>query len=163
MKPLHESCTSSLSEIRFIIEHIEDNYKNSEISQHVRHIVDHFLALKNGLKNNCVNYNQRDRNGQTESDAAFATEIIDNLINWIASLETKNTKIAVISEINCNQEEIGTFQSNRDRELLFLLNHTIHHAAYIKLLAKHQGIKLPENIGMAPATATYLRNQYLTS
>ena len=47
--------------------------------------------------------------------------------------------------------------SNIGRELLYLINHSIHHMAYATLLARTHGIELPAGIGLAPGTASYER------
>ena len=47
--------------------------------------------------------------------------------------------------------------SNYARELLYLINHAIHHVAIIKLILEHNGVSVPSYIGLAPGTASYLR------
>jgi len=164
MKPLHKACCSSLAQVSLILTKLEFHkdetlYQRSGISRHVRHILDHYLALKNGLENNHIDYNQRNRDGKVESDIEFATEVISYLNNWLGTLEDNNLKLTIESEIDIDEQINASFESNQDRELLNIINHTIHHTAYIKLIANKFEIEIPEQIGIAPSTATYLREE----
>jgi len=66
--------------------------------------------------------------------------------------------LRVRSEICCDQEISLEFESNLARELLYLINHTIHHAAYMKLIAEKNGVDIEDTVGLAPSTSTFLRN-----
>lgn len=168
MKPLHKACCSSLAQVSLILRKLELHkdktlYQNSGISRHVRHILDHYLALKNGLEKGHVDYNHRNRDGEVESDMEFANEIISYLNNWLATLEGNVLKLTIESEIDIDELINASFESNQDRELLNMINHTIHHTAYIKLIANKFDIEFPEQIGIAPSTATYLREESIAN
>ena len=70
-----------------------------------------------------------------------------------------NQDIQVYSEIDCLQTQNMTFKSSVAREFLYLINHTIHHAAHISLIASQHNVEIPLNTGMAPCTMTFLRSQ----
>jgi hypothetical protein len=164
MKPLHKACCSSLAQVSLILTKLNTHkdktlYQSSGISRHVRHILDHCLALKNGLENNYIDYNQRNRDGKVESDIEFAAEVICYLNNWLATLEDNDLKLTIETEIDIDEQINACFETNQDRELLNMINHTIHHTAYIKLIAIKFDIAFPEQIGIAPSTATYLREE----
>jgi uncharacterized damage-inducible protein DinB len=169
MNALHKSSCNSLEQIEVIlsaihhqqIENSKEYYINYDIGRHVRHIIDHFISFKNGLANGVIDYNQRSRNSIIETNLFSSREIIQNLIEWLGGLEDSNQSLSIYSEIDCNQEINNKFTSNKDRELLYLINHTIHHAAYIKLLLQQSGFTLPDYIGIAPCTSTYLREENL--
>ena len=136
----------------------EKFYINDNAGRHVRHVVDHFQAFLNCFDKNLLNYNLRNRNSEIERNYNFAKIKLNQIINQIMQLsEHDNREITIISEIDPSSSVDFTFKSNICRELLYLINHTIHHAAYVKLLAKNANIKLAENIGIAPATASFLR------
>ena len=82
---------------------------------------------------------------------------LTNIIDEIKVLEIDERNISVISEIDVSDTQNETYASNIRRELLYLINHTLHHAAYIKLLAQQSGITLSSHIGVAPSTASHLR------
>lgn len=167
MKALLKSTNSSLKQIQFIIRKIneeqikrnQDIYDCSGIGRHVRHITDHFLALKIGLEEKQVNYNIRNRDTDIEKNLIIAGKLLKNIMSWVFELDDASQPLIIISEIDCDESISKEFSSNRDRELLYLINHTIHHAAYIKLVAEKYGIKLPDEIGIAPCTASFLREE----
>ncbi|HFB64948.1 MAG TPA: hypothetical protein ENJ60_05330 [Aeromonadales bacterium] len=165
MKALLKATRSSLEQIQLIVEMIEEGqketneniYAESGIGRHIRHVTDHFLALKNGLDNLLVNYNHRHRDSLIETSLKEARAILVYLQDWLSAINSENLQLVIKSEINCEKEESVKIFSSIERELLYLINHTIHHAAYIKLLLQHYQINLPDEIGIAPGTATYFR------
>jgi hypothetical protein len=84
---------------------------------------------------------------------------LKQLLSWLSSLGDENQQLIVLSEIDCDESISEKFYSNREREMLYLINHTIHHAAYIKLVAEKYGVKLPDEIGIAPCTASFFREE----
>jgi len=67
--------------------------------------------------------------------------------------------VVVISEIDCAQSIVQRFDSSVDREFLYLINHTLHHLAYVGLVLSHAGLALPPHVGVAPGTASFLRQE----
>lgn len=132
-------------------------YLNSSAGRHIRHINDHFIALQNGLPAGCVDYNQRHRESQIERDRHLARRQVEALLRWSEQGDSDDRPLLIFSEIDCLQMQHARFKSSLRRELLYLINHTIHHIAHIKLLLSNYGLILPDQIGLAPATATFLR------
>jgi len=137
----------------------KDIYRSLNIGRHVRHIHDHFLALEKGRENQLINYNLRNRDSAIEKDLGYAIIAFNKLILNVRLLDNNDEKVEIISEIDCTLTISQSFSSSFSRELLYLINHTIHHIAYIKLLLKSVNIDLPEHIGIAPSTASFLREQ----
>ncbi|TXR53757.1 DinB family protein [Reinekea thalattae] len=132
----------------------------ASIGEHCRHILDHYRAVQKGLENCCIDYNLRTRNSAEETQFESALDNIEQISAWLNNLQQSDySDVAVISEICLDQEQSETLSSNLDRELLYLLNHSIHHLAYASLSARNLGIELPKHIGLAPGTATYLRHK----
>lgn len=139
-------------------------YQDVGIGRHVRHIVDHFNALKNREQTaevSLIDYNQRSRDSEIERDFELGQSVLQSLAQWLAAFDpaTLNQAVQVRAEISCSHTENGEFQSTLAREILYLINHTIHHAAYTKLLLSREGLPLPAHIGIAPCTASFLRNK----
>jgi len=49
-----------------------------------------------------------------------------------------------------------SFGTTPERELAFVLSHTIHHHAVLGIMARELGVQAPERFGYAPATITHL-------
>jgi hypothetical protein len=123
---------------------------NSTIGEHTRHIVEMFQCLENNYESGIVNYDKRPRNILIQTDANFA---IIQILNIQRLLEKENKKIELEQIID--DEEIR-IDSNYFRELLFSLEHCIHHQALIKVaVLESDTIFVNENFGVARSTIEY--------
>ena len=136
---------------------VEHLFVEQRIGTHIRHVHDHFKALHAGRTSGTVDYNRRSRNSQAETNIAICEEEHQWLLAAMSDAVPRNFALRVISEIDCFERKNTEISSNLDRELLYLINHTIHHVAIIKLILEHHKIDVPAYIGLAPGTATYLR------
>jgi len=131
---------------------------SSSLGKHIRHILDHYLALQDGYDVNHINYNERNRNSNIESDRQAALNLTSSIINWLRNSPLIDKPLLIHTEISTSSIKNINVNSNLKRELCYLLNHSIHHMAFISLLAKFQNITLAPNIGIAPSTASHLRS-----
>ena len=121
------------------------------------------MAVKNGFSIDVIDYNNRNRGTDIEVQMSSAYKQMLALSEWIDFLDENystaefNKSIKIISEIDCFKTTNQTFKSTIARELLYLINHTIHHAAHIALICRNEGVEIPLNTGMAPCTMTFLR------
>ncbi len=164
MSKLPEATGEALDQLRQIILAMtsdavgdENIYYTSGVGRHVRHVVDHFVALQSGTISGVINYNVRRRDNVMESDASVALVAMGDILKWLQTFTPNDLGLIVESEISCTTTKCEQFRSNSRRELHYLINHVIHHAAVARLLAEKQGIVVEDSIGIAPATASYLR------
>jgi hypothetical protein len=162
MRTALASALSQLDEVLMELEHLPrqlaDNvYLEANIGRHLRHVFDHLLAIKEATEVGLVDYDKRDRGNEVETDRMMASQRLSLLRLWIQTEDFENRKIAVASEIDCENTQRMEFDSNLHREILYVINHTIHHAAHIKLALAQYGIALPDHIGIAPGTASFNR------
>jgi hypothetical protein len=131
----------------------------SSAGAHMRHIIDHYLALISGLQLGKVDYDIRHRNSKVELEAQLALDKLLQISNWFKSLvNTDLTRDLTLStEVSVHEKKVQLVPTSLARELVFVGSHAIHHYAMIAQIAQHQKITLPSNFGIAPATATYLR------
>ena len=160
---LHDAVGESLQQVRELIGLSVSQFDQrpqgaqASIGQHIRHIVDHFWALQEGLITGVVDYNLRHRNSALEKSGDVALDAVEKIQQWIHSLNKENKSLKVQTEVSVSHAETIEVQSNFERELIYVLNHTLHHIAYACLLAKSLKINVPEYLGVAPATATFQR------
>lgn len=127
------------------------------IGAHIRHVHDHFRSLFIGLNTGVVDYNLRNRDSMEEVNLSISLSENKHILDQLSTLDVASSKIEIISEINCHATENLQMTSSVERELLYLINHTIHHAAIIKHMMDNAGVGCPSEIGLAPGTATYYR------
>lgn len=101
---------------------------NATIGEHTRHVIEMFQCLERQYDLGVVNYDKRERNTRIQTDTTFAVE---NILLIQQNLDKKNKSIELLQIIN--GEEIRN-ESNYFRELLYNLEHCIHHQALIKVV-----------------------------
>ena len=132
---------------------------SSSIGAHIRHIIDHFTALKDSLESGEVDYNKRTRHSEIERLPESALLACHEIISWLnktCSSELLNQRLKVTSEINISHAQSVQCESTLERELVFVASHAIHHYALLRIIRNMQGKTLPEFFGFAPATITHL-------
>jgi hypothetical protein len=125
----------------------------SSIGGHTRHVIELFQCLINGYENAVVNYEQRKRDVEIETNKKFAC----NLLGTIAtSIHMPNKTLNLQGFYSEAADDECAVDTNFYRELIYNLEHTIHHMALIRVAINEvSNIKLPENFGVAAATMQY--------
>jgi len=131
---------------------------SSAIGTHVRHIIERFGCLLDGMVSGLVDYDARARSAALELDAELALACLQDLCARLASLESDAGKTLQVSETVDENLPPVVLSSTLERELLSLVSHTIHHLAIIALLARSTGVVLPEEVGKAPSTLRFDRS-----
>lgn len=122
---------------------------NASIGEHVRHIIELFQQLEKGYSCGEINYDQRKRNLKIQSDTEYAKLCI---IKISKELERPNKELLITSLYNNQEEKIA---SNYKREVMFNIEHCIHHQAIIKIGIYYLGLTISKNFGVAKSTILY--------
>lgn len=155
------SIKENFNEIINLLEKLDDtNYtfchpelSNATIGEHTRHIIEMYQSLINNYENGIINYDKRERNFSIQTDKNFAITCMNAIITEI---EKPNKELVLQQGLD---QVLYTIASNYERELLYNLEHSIHHQALIKVaVLKYPSIQLVENFGIAKSTIEY-RNQ----
>jgi len=152
------SIHNSLNELVALLNQLSDNeytqpcphLSNATIGEHTRHIIEMFQCLENFYDSGLVNYDKRARNILIQTSTAFAIKSIVEIQN---SLDKENKKIELQQIIDGEEVRID---SNYHRELLYNLEHCIHHQALIKVaVLQCENIEIDTNFGVARSTIEY--------
>jgi hypothetical protein len=123
---------------------------NATIGEHTRHIIEMFQCLENQYETGVVNYDNRKRDYMIQTNTAFAKECIDTILNQI----DKPNKNLQLQQIVDGEELL--IDSNYHRELLYNLEHCIHHQALIKVaIIQSKTIEIDPDFGVARSTIEY--------
>lgn len=124
----------------------------NSIGKHVRHILDLFECLLDS-ENGIINYDERKRNPETETNKEFAIEKIQNIIQ---NLEKLNLKQSIVLKQKLN-DAFCEINSSVERELLYNIEHCVHHLAIIRIGIENnfKSVQLPENFGVAHSTISH--------
>ncbi len=131
--------------------------KNSTIGAHTRHIIEfyqEFIPLLNDATQDELSYDNRKRDLLLEHSKDKASEALEAINNAFEHTEFTNRTItlACISQPDAPPCQMET---NLERELMFLLDHSNHHMAIIKMLAENCDISFDDSFGVAGATLVY--------
>src|SRR4030095_7767776 len=111
-----------------------------------------------GLTTGEVNYDKRRRDPAIEysrETAIHATEeVLDRL--RLLSRATLGLPLRILQAAHGAEREEPQ-GSSLGRELLFLVSHTVHHYAIIKLVLDERGVDCDADFGVAPSTLAYRR------
>jgi uncharacterized damage-inducible protein DinB len=124
------------------------------VGPHFRHCIDFYDCFLAGLDLKRIDYDARDRSAAVESAPEPAVEALQRIRGRLDALGERDVEVRVRADAVTNEH--AWTRSTVNRELLFLLSHTIHHYALIALLLRQDGIDVPADFGFAPST---LENQ----
>jgi hypothetical protein len=126
---------------------------NATIGQHVRHIIELFQCLENGYDSGMVNYEKRKRDFRIETEKDLAISLLKDIYR---NIEKQNKAITLEAEDYCDEVRVVSIPSNYYRELVYNLEHTIHHMALIRVgVNEVSNLKLPDEFGVAYSTIKY--------
>ena len=122
----------------------------SSIGQHTRHIIELFQCLVTQYERGEINYDSRQRNTSIETLPDYARSCIQKIGEKI---DKPDKLLALLQKVAGRELTIAT---NYYRELLYNLEHCIHHQALIKVaILDMDNIEVAENFGLAPSTIEY--------
>jgi hypothetical protein len=159
---LQETNIQIITQLTDLLDNIESSvYKDalrplhySTTGQHVRHITEFYLCLLKGYKTGVVDYDARERNLLIEIDKDFTIETLENVIQDLRKLKSDKS---LILKSSFGGDEAMEIPTSFFRELTYLIEHTIHHLAIIKigLNEVYPEVEIPKNFGVAHSTVRY--------
>ena len=131
----------------------------ASVGQHARHIIEFYSCMLDGIRTRIINYDLRKRDHNIETNIGKAQKKIEEIKKEIRDFnEDPSLDLEVNYDLLSNHKM--TIKTSYSRELVYNIEHTIHHLAIIKSALKeyYPYIRLPENFGVANSTIRF-RNQ----
>jgi uncharacterized damage-inducible protein DinB len=129
---------------------------HATVGQHIRHTLDFFACLIQGQQQGLVNYDSRERNERIESERMTAIHQTDELKKASLLLSTHQQ---LVLEVCYGTSDKASMQipSNVGRELVYAIEHAVHHLALIKIGIREiaPNLSLPDGFGVASSTIRY--------
>jgi uncharacterized damage-inducible protein DinB len=125
----------------------------STIGQHVRHTLEFFLCLETGYTCGVVNYDKRAHDKTIETDKRLAMNTATHIVDWI-SLIDEHRNIRLEARYDTHSDEYISVQTNTLRELIYNIEHAVHHMAIIKIAVREISpyVSLDPAFGIAAST-----------
>lgn len=127
------------------------------IGQHTRHIIEFYNCLLEQYDENnipVISYALRRRDYLIESAPDHALQLVNEICDRLTEV---NPGMQCLLDCAEHGQEKLLVPSTIGRELIYTIEHTIHHLAIVKIAIKTiaPSIVLPEHFGVAPSTIRY--------
>lgn len=158
---LREPISNLLEQLQYVIDELTPiQYtqpvkllSQSSIGQHTRHILEFFVELNKGYETGMVDYDKRIRNKNIEADKDFAITTISQIG---ATIQKPDKELLLQAEYGEGEAHSAQVFSNYYRELVYNLEHTVHHMALIRIgVNTVSNVVIPDEFGVAASTLKY--------
>jgi uncharacterized damage-inducible protein DinB len=161
---LINACSEILLQLRNLVEEIRDEdfrkpsvaLSQSTIGQHLRHTLEFFICFEQAFDNGIINYDKRNHDKLIETDKAEALNAIERILTFVNNIDLDK---ALDLEVNyaVAEEDTETFPTTARRELVYNIEHAVHHMAIMKIGIRELApyISLPKGFGVAVSTIRY--------
>jgi hypothetical protein len=131
----------------------------STVGQHIRHTLEFFSCFNEGYECGLINYDRRNRNRQIECDKTTALAVAEKMMTFAKELRTKKD-LRIEIGYDPGTDECVTVDTNSDRELIYNIEHAVHHMAIMKIGLKEVApyVKLEDTFGVAASTIRHGRH-----
>lgn len=157
------ACTNILKQLADLVNAIrhEDfirpaaTLSNATIGQHVRHTLEFYLCLENGLETGTINYDKRLHDKLIETDKLVALSTLERIRRVVQDMYEKPLRLEVGYDLST--DNFVTVETTAFRELVYNIEHAVHHMAIIKIGVREIAgyIELPPDFGIAASTIRY--------
>lgn len=129
----------------------------ASIGGHTRHIAEFLVQLIKDYEHGTISYDDRERDKNIETDPKFASRKFKEINRNLAQLPQKKLYLKQIYG-----EETLLIETTLDREVVYNIEHTIHHQALIKVALNHFNLShiVCGNFGVAPSTIKFREQIY---
>ena len=130
------------------------------IGPHLRHVLEHYEELLDGLGRRVLEYDRRRRDRRVEQNPQVARERFCTVIERLDALTVGQPRVDEVAVMLCGGVDGGecfVAKSSVERELLFVASHAVHHYAILKPVLVQRGYTVGADFGKAPATIHYER------
>ncbi len=133
------------------------NPGQSSIGAHMRHMLEFIQVLADSVDSGEVDYESRAHNAALERDPQAVAAMLPQLHAKLThALKRHGADHALmLRETTCAGGNKLSIATSLGREILFMVQHAVHHLAIIKMQADALTIHLGETVGVAVATQAY--------
>ena len=152
-KVLHQLTfsVSQLTQEQFVMP--SSRLHQGTIGQHIRHIIEFYQCLEYGYASGLVDYENRPRDHQIETNKDHACGL---LLELASGLGKENKELRLLVSYGLQQDDPLKLSTNYYREIAYNLEHTIHHMALVRVgIEEVSGLNLSEDFGVASSTLKY--------
>lgn len=125
---------------------------HSSIGAHMRHILDVFSCIFNGLETKEVDFSKRERNAMAEQHTEVGIAYFNQVIEQLHGLDPADFGMVINVTDDLGLGKV-TMKYTLESALCQAHSHAIHHFSSIGFLVNQLGLELPDNdFGYNPTT-----------
>lgn len=161
---LNKACCNILSQLTDVVHQLSEqdftkpieSLGYSTIGQHLRHTLEFFICLEQGFEKGLINYDKRAHDKLIESDKFLALSTLTKINDFVQS-QPADKPLKLEAGYDLDKEEFVTIETNFLRELVYNIEHAVHHMAIMKIGIRDLAleVKLPHDFGIAASTIRY--------
>jgi uncharacterized damage-inducible protein DinB len=158
------ACTGILDQLHDLLKQLEEQdfklpvktLSGSTIGQHMRHTLEFFICLEQGLLSGVINYDKRNHDKLIETDKELALATISRVASFIKSQKSDQSLILEVG-YDVGKDDPVTLTTSYHRELVYNIEHAVHHMALIKIGVNEMApyVSLPAEFGVAASTLRF--------
>jgi uncharacterized damage-inducible protein DinB len=168
---LTEACSNILSQLTDLVHQIREadfvkpaeTLSYSTVGQHLRHTLEFFMCFEHGFKKGLINYDKRAHDKLIETDKFIALNAISGISEFVNKVDDKSLKLEVGYDLE--KETYITIDTTATRELVYNIEHAVHHMAIMKIGIKEIApyVQLSPDFGIAASTIRYKETSIATN
>jgi uncharacterized damage-inducible protein DinB len=156
-----KACANILSQLTDMVSQLTeqdfsrpvDTLGNSTIGQHLRHTLEFFICLERGFEAGVINYDKRAHDKLIETDKFVAFSVLLKINKFIHE-HRSDKALKLEAAYDLDKEEFITIETNYLRELVYNIEHAVHHMAIMKIGIRQAApyVTLAHDFGIAAST-----------
>jgi uncharacterized damage-inducible protein DinB len=160
MEQINQATREIIDQLRDLAEKLSSNdftrplplLLENSIGQHFRHIIEFYEVMIGGAPKGEINYDSRKHDPALEQSKQKCLERLEGIKMAIASKPAMNLKL---SGSYTREADIRfTVSTNIERELVYNIEHAIHHMAIIRIALQHEFPDVPVSAAFGYAYST---------
>lgn len=162
-----DSSIDKLSELQTLLPKLDNKNFSKRIKilgdgtlgQHIRHIIEFYICLLDGIEGSEVNYDNRNRDVNLETDVNGAWDSLYQIKLRLQKIKN-NKMMTLITNLSSDEGRREVLVSSLYRELAYCQEHCTHHQALIKVGLQELNLLhlVDPNFGVAHSTVKYRNN-----
>ncbi len=155
-------------DMRDYLQHLDDDayaqpleiLSGSSVGQHTRHIIEFFQCLLEQRCEGCINYDGRRRDPAIEQLTSSAKKSLIHVVEGLHQVDPKE-RLNLAVAYDGGQTPTEVVDTTFEREVIYNIEHAIHHMAMIKIGLRQVApeLRVSEAFGVAPSTIRYRKQE----
>ena len=168
METLKQASNQILNQLIELAGSITDEQFNKElpvllqnsIGRHYRHIIEFYGVMLEGFHTGKVNYDNRKHDPELERSREKCFTELQRLKSSLLGPVWQDP-MELAGSYSKESEEVFKVSTNAERELVYNIEHAVHHMAIIRIAIQHEFPELPlkDEFGYAISTLKHLRKK----